>query len=124
WRQADYKPNSVRSRERGDHSSRLPVSRKLVQPTRKLRRAAADARKRHGSLFGLAPCGGYQADPLPNRWCALTAPFHPYWGVPSGIFSVALSVSYEPPSYEAHCPAEFGLSSRFPPRSPVCLPTL
>jgi len=30
------------------------------------------------SLFGLAPCGVCQADPLPDRWCALTAPFHPY----------------------------------------------
>jgi len=31
------------------------------------------------SLFGLAPCGVCQADPSPDRWCALTAPFHPYW---------------------------------------------
>ena len=30
------------------------------------------------SLFGLAPCGVYQAARLPGRWCALTAPFHPY----------------------------------------------
>ena len=28
-----------------------------------------------------------------------------------GVFSVALSVPYGPPDYEAHCPAEFGLSS-------------
>ena len=32
---------------------------------------------------------------------------------PGGIFSVALSVPYEPSNYEAHCPAEFGLSSAF-----------
>ena len=32
--------------------------------------------------------------------------------LPSGMFSVALSVPCEPPSYEAHCPVEFGLSSR------------
>jgi hypothetical protein len=43
WRQADFKPNSVRPCGRGDHSSRPPVSRKLKQPTRKLRRAAAGA---------------------------------------------------------------------------------
>jgi hypothetical protein len=30
------------------------------------------------SLFGLAPCGVCQASPLPDCWCALTAPFHPY----------------------------------------------
>ena len=43
--QVDDKPNSVRPCGRDDHSSRLPVSRKLKQPTRKLRRAAADARE-------------------------------------------------------------------------------
>ncbi len=29
-------------------------------------------------LFGLAPGGVCQADMSPCRWCALTAPFHPY----------------------------------------------
>jgi len=29
------------------------------------------------SLFGLAPCGVYQASQSPGCWCALTAPFHP-----------------------------------------------
>ncbi len=29
-------------------------------------------------LFGLAPGGVYRADRSPGRWCALTAPFHPY----------------------------------------------
>src|SRR5262249_26043588 len=61
WRQADCKPNSVRPCERGDHSSRPQVSLKLEQPTRKLRRAVAGARKRRVPLFGLAPCGVYQA---------------------------------------------------------------
>src|SRR5688572_12620688 len=37
-------------------------------------------KQRHVSLFGLAPCGVCQADPSPDRWCALTAPFHPYPG--------------------------------------------
>ena len=42
-------------------------------------------------LLGLAPDGVYQADWSPSRWCALTAPFHPYpqavcflWHFPSG----------------------------------------
>ena len=30
-----------------------------------------------------------------------------------GMFSVALSVPYEPSNYEAHCPVELGLSSPF-----------
>jgi len=29
-------------------------------------------------LFGLAPGGVYLADWSPSRWCALTAPLHPY----------------------------------------------
>src|SRR5262245_8210339 len=42
------------------------------------------------------------------------------------MFSVALSVPYGPSHYEAHRPAEFGLSSvnRSRRRSPVCLPIL
>ena len=32
----------------------------------------------HILLLGLAPDGVYQADKSPCRWCALTAPFHPY----------------------------------------------
>ena len=32
-------------------------------------------------------------------------------GKPGGMFSVALSVPYGPSRYEAHYPAEFGLSS-------------
>ena len=54
----------------------------------------------HPSLFGLAPGGVYQAAVSPRRWCALTAPFHPYLSPTAffqaraigGVFSVALSV--------------------------------
>src|SRR5215813_4620593 len=42
-----------------------------------IERAVHSTLRRHVSLFGLAPCGVYRADPLPDRWCALTAPFHP-----------------------------------------------
>ena len=38
-------------------------------------RPAASVRS---SLFGLAPGGVYRAGESPRRWCALTAPFHPY----------------------------------------------
>jgi hypothetical protein len=47
--------------------------------------------------------------PLPGKFpvrpVVLTGNF------PGGMFSVALSVPYGPSDYEAHCPAEFGLSS-------------
>ena len=115
--QADCKPSSVLRftcvKRSGDHSSWLRVSPKLEQPTRKPGRAIHRALRRCVSLFGLAPCGVYQADSLPNRWCALTAPFQPYLCLTAigGMFSVALSVPYGPSSYEAHCPVEFGLSS-------------
>jgi hypothetical protein len=129
--QADYKPSSVPhtpgGAQSGDHSSRPRVSPWLKQPTRKPGRAVPDARRRRVSLFGLAPCGVCQADPLPDRWCALTAPFQPCLSLSAigGMFSVALSVPFGPSSYEAHCPAELGLSSSNlrPKRSPVCLQT-
>ena len=44
-------------------------------------------------LLSLAPDGVYQADKSPCRWCALTAPFHPYLCQSiGGLFSVALSL--------------------------------
>src|SRR5262249_31901551 len=64
WRQADYKPNSVRPFGRGDHSSRLLVSRKLQQPTRKLRRVAVGAANRAPfSHFALLPVGVTKPSP-------------------------------------------------------------
>ena len=73
--------SSALTRRSGDHSSRLRVSPELERPTRKLGRAVHGALRRRVSLFGLAPCGVCQAGALPNRWCALTAPFHPYLSV-------------------------------------------
>ncbi len=63
-----YKPGSVVN----DHSSRRTVTDTLKQPTR-IRRGP-----RHGCLFGLASSGVYRTGLLPDSWCALTAPFHPY----------------------------------------------
>ena len=64
------------------------------------------------SLFGLAPCGVYQAARLPERWCALTAPFHPYLLKTGGIrfYGTFPEVSLAG-RYPAHCPVEPGLSS-------------
>jgi len=84
---AGSKPNSV-TREGHDHLTGMPVTRHLLQPTRRNGRAALDT-----SLFGLAPNGVYPAthvamgavssylavSPLPPRNCG------------SGLFSVALS---------------------------------
>ena len=102
-----------------DHSSRPDVAAGLKRPTRPacpdgareratlFPAAARRATARGRDLFGLAPGGVCQADMSPCRWCALTAPFHPYPRSRSvqltpkpcgrlynvgGIFSVALSV--------------------------------
>ena len=65
-------------------SSTGPVSAPAALPRRAVR-----------SLFDLAPGGVCLAGRSPGRWCALTAPFHPYrWrldGASGGLFSVALS---------------------------------
>ena len=76
------------------------------------------------TLFGLAPDGVCRAGRLPDRWCALTAPFHPCHAclqreglavpAPDSVrrcLSVALSVPCGPRGYLASCPAVFGLSS-------------
>ena len=71
-------------------------------------------------LFGLAPGGVCLADRSPGRWCALTAPFHPYLRViqascgptrASGLISVALSLGSPPLGITQH-PALW--SSDFP----------
>jgi hypothetical protein len=47
------------------------------------------------ALSGLAPGEVYLADPSPGRWCALTAPFHPYPGdCRGGLLSVALARAF------------------------------
>jgi hypothetical protein len=121
WRQADCKPNSVRLFRRGDHSSRSQVSLKLKQPTRKLRRAVGGARS--SALFPYLallhvgftkPIRFRIAGALLPHLFTLTGKIQDDGSsgiLPSGMFSVALSVSCEPSHYEAHCPVEFGLSS-------------
>ena len=120
------KPNSVYPRrcrrKRGSHLSWRHVAMPLQRPTRaQIATPAAlqmDAgRVRSTPLHGLAPGGVYRAGLLPNRWCALTAPFHPYLpcrlrGRKGGLLSVALSVAFRRPAVSRH-PALW--SSDFPP---------
>ena len=47
-------------------------------------------------LLGLAPNGVYLAVRSPERWCALTAPFHPYHTHMAVHISVALSLGSLP----------------------------
>ena len=58
------------------------------------------------SLFGFAPGGVCRTGPLPDSWCALTAPFHPYHArlaTPfGGLLSVALSVGFRRPGVTWH----------------------
>jgi len=54
------------------------------------------------SLFGLAPNGVYLAGRLPVRWCALTAPFHPYLPKQAVHISVALSLRSPSPDVIRH----------------------
>src|SRR5215210_5171691 len=119
---------------RDNHSSRPAIAHRLVRPTRWLERAVLDA-----ILFGLAPCGVLPAirvttnavrsyrtfSPLPAS--ALTgygmaSPFRPAppkraeRAKAGGIFSVPLIRQVTLPGrYPAHCPKEFGLSSRLRP---------
>jgi hypothetical protein len=76
--------------------------------------------------FGLAPGGVYRADRSPGRWCALTAPFHPYrpFGRRSAFCGTVLRVA-PTGGWPAPCPVEAGLSSipaAAGPRPPSQLP--
>ena len=85
YRQADCKPNSVADscEPAGNHSSRPQVSLRLEQPTRKLRRAAADTLLLRLRPFGLAPSG-----PRFPIWpCSV-------WGLPSRSVTGSLVRSY------------------------------
>ena len=67
----------------GDHSSRMPVTRHLVQPTRTAFRKQNPPLpcKQDGacrSYLVLLPVGFTVPPLLPGARCALTAPFHPY----------------------------------------------
>ena len=99
------KPSSVP--QSGDnHLSRLAVTCKL-----KRHNPEGSAGNFIPSLFGLAPDGVYLASLLPDCWCALTAPFHPYLLTQAVHISVALSLRSPSPDVIRH-PALW--SSDFP----------
>ena len=66
-------PDSVQAPKRlGDHPSRPAVARRLQRPTREYGR---------DHPLPARPCSGWGLPSRPGhpgRWCALTAPFHPY----------------------------------------------
>jgi hypothetical protein len=115
WTQSPPTPARA-SRGRGDdHSSRPAIAGGIKRPTRKHGRAV-----RCASLFGLAPCGVWPAtrvatgavrsyrtfSPLPLR-ASLTGLASRRYFFCATFRQVAL-----PGRYPAHCPLEFGLSSR------------
>ena len=134
------KPSSVaragRPSRAGDHSSRTRVTARLMQPTRRLGRAALSReplRDPHStSLFGLAPGGVCRAAPvtggavgsypavsplprgLPVRGSALSrrAPFR--LAARRSVFCGTLLEVTLTGRYPAPCPVELGLSSRGP----------
>src|SRR5262250_710410 len=82
--------------------------------------------ERRVSLFGLAPCGVCKADPLPDRWCALTAPFHPYLNSfePTAVCFLLHFPSLTGPRTTGHIAlwsSDFPLRAQDPKRSPVYL---
>ena len=106
--QTVYKPGFVHTpKGAGDHSSGMPVTRHLLQPTR------ATIRKQimRCSYLVLLPTGFTLPLPLPAVRCALTAPFHPY-RLRGGLLSVALSLESPPPDViRRRVSVEPGLSS-------------
>ena len=95
-------PPGLSARAGDDHPSRRSIAGRLKQLTLGLGRAALGRPSRHTARAwcALLPCSRWG---LPSRrshlrrWCALTAPFHPYpvradaSARPGGLFSVALS---------------------------------
>jgi len=92
------------------------VTIRFKRPTREL------AGRPSVPLFGLAPDGVFPAGRSPDRWWALTSPFHPYPSLEWRFVSVALSVGLPLLGVTQH-PARW--SSDFPPasggRSPILL---
>ncbi len=75
-------------------------------------------------LFSLAPGGVCLADRSPGRWCALTAPLHPYLLLmQKAVYFCGTFLGVAPTGYyPAPCPAELGLSSKV--ITPSRLPSL
>ncbi len=95
------------------HSSRMLVTKHLVQPTRTTQcRNPPIASTMRCPYLALLRVGFTMPSLLPKTRCALTAPFHPYQHKVGGIFSVALSLGSPPADVIRHpIPVEPGLSS-------------
>ena len=91
WQSAACKPGSV---ENG-HLSRREVANAL-------KRYCGNRTGRPISSLHLAPDGVYRTAQSPGRRCALTAPFHPYRGLPRRYLSVALALESPPPAVSRH----------------------
>ena len=115
--------------QRDDHSSSPVIADGIERPTRRLRTGRPSA----SPYLALLRAGFSLPPVLPRARCALTAPFHPYpstrpFGAPSGqaclervserrverryVFCATFLRVAPTGRYPAHCPAEFGLSSR------------
>src|SRR6476646_474939 len=129
------KPNSVRPRptrarrRRDDHSSSPVIDDGIQQPTRKcveraVRSPTSLALGVVTSLFGLAPCGVLPATDVATGAVRSYRTFSPLPAfAPEGregrryVFCATVLQVTLTGRYPAHCPAEFGLSSR--PLSPL-----
>lgn len=75
-------PGTVTRSQGNDHSSRMHVAVHLMQPTRKLGRAAL-------KRFSIWSCTGRGLPSFSSHlenWCALTAPFHPYRAKDAAVY--------------------------------------
>ena len=103
---------------RDDHSSRPGIARGLQRPTRRLRTGRpldppTCVDEPVPPYLVLLRAGFCLPPTLPPARCALTAPFHPYPSCPGRYFFCATIRQIALPGrYPAHCPPEFGLSSR------------
>jgi len=99
-----------------DHSSRPGIAGGLKRPTRRLRTGRPQA----PPYLALLRAGFCLPSASRRTRCALTAPFHPYpplrCRVGGRYVFCATFLRVTPTGrYPAHCPLEFGLSSRLQP---------
>ncbi len=110
------KPGFVLDFSMDDHSSRVPVTKHLKQPTRTAARKTS-LRSRHTSLhrpslFGFAPGGVYRAASVTRRAVRSYRTLSPLPVKTGGLLSVALSLRSPPPAINRHrISVEPGLSS-------------
>ena len=117
---------------RDDHSSSPVITDGIKQPTRKPRTGRpmiACCQANAPPYLALLRAGFCLPRLLPDARCALTAPFHPCLFAAGGkagnarqrcVFCATFLRVAPTGRYPAHCPAEFGLSSR-PPSSAFAL---